>query len=240
VTPTAAPDSGEDDDTIILNGAPHSEDLTKTLIPTSPTPQDASPTGDGQSDEEETLILSPDSPLQPAQPEIDPVPVDDEPLKETVILSAKNRINPPGPAGDAMNEEPLQETVILSPKSGPNPVKPEAKPSDEELIQETVILSPGGSAPQGDDAGRSASDPGEVDLAETVVLPPGGQRPGPPISTGPKAEQGMQDSNSPRTDRKDIRLKIGHPKGPGTSPDDDILTETVILRPQKKKGTQDE
>jgi hypothetical protein len=50
----------------------------------------------------------------------------------------------------------------------------------------------------------------------------------------------MQDSNSPRTDRKDIRLKIGHPKGPGTSPDDDILTETVILRPQKKKGTQDE
>ncbi len=235
--PTPPPEPGEEADTIILNGGQQSEDLTKTLIlTTDPAPQ-APLSAERQTDEEETLVLSTGSELQPPKPDIESEPIEDEPLQETLILSPEDRIKQPDTDGDAMNAEPLQETVILAPKPGPMPPTSEATPSDEDLIQETVILSPGSPPPKRAQADRPASDSGAADLAETVVLSPKGQRPGRSESPDAEAVDGNQDENLPESDRKDIRLKIGPKKVQGSQPDDDILTETVILRPQKKKGS---
>ena len=82
---------------------------------------------------------------------------------------------------------------------------------------------------------------GQEDLPETVVLSPGGYPGG---RSNPAARTSLPDNQT------NLRQQPGgdniHPQTTGAekkedSPqDDDILTETVILRPGKDKGLQDE
>ena len=238
--PTKTPDAVEDADTIILGGLQPTEDTAETLI-LSPgaTPEDLL-SAERRTDEEETLILSPDNGRPLPKPEIGIESTAEERLQATVVLSPEDRLKQAGTEGVSPDEEPLQETVILAPKSRPMRSKPEVEPSDEELIQETVILSPGNSAskPAGGDALNS--NLGKADLSETVVLPPGGKPSRPSDANGPKNDLGNHTSVPGQPGRQDIRLKIGTRKGEDPSQDDDILTETVILRPQKNKDSLNE
>lgn len=171
----------------------------------------------------ETVILSP----PPERPD----------LAETVILS---RNSPPETSASSGHPPEEEETLILPSGSRNNAPTPKAPLPDEELIQETVILSPGkiAGAPTRADAGNPATD-GE-DLAETIVLSPGGRPRSRSDLGGPTDLQGNR-TNTPR--QPESVSHQGNADGEnkeGPSEDDDILTETVILRPQKHKGSRDE
>ena len=234
---TSLPD--ENADTIILGGQQNAEDLAKTLILTPEALRTAagqSDEGKTQPDEEKTLILPPENgPLTP-KPEIENESMNDEPLQETVILSPQGRANPPKPDAEASDADSLQETVILSTNSRPNLPRPVTGSADQELIQETVILSPGNAAPKPGRGGVRNAGPTATDLPETVVLSPGGQPAGRSDSMGPENVSENHTTGSRQAGRKDFRLKFGKHKGDDPAQDDDILTETVILRPQKNKG----
>jgi uncharacterized membrane protein len=103
-----------------------------------------------------------------------------------------------------------------------------------------VILSPGkiAGAPERADPMNSETD-GE-DLAETVVLSPGG-RPGNRSGLAAPAAPPDNRTNTHREpERANNRSSKNGENKADAAEDDDILTETVILRPQKHKGSRDE
>jgi len=176
-------------------------------------------------EETETLILSGPQTQKP------------EAHAETVIQSSTTPLE----ASLSSDRPPEgEETLILPAKNPLNQQKPVAESPDEELIQETVILSPGSSVTTPAPINSINSDMGKEGLPETVVLSPGGR------------PEGRSDLVA-RTHRHDNQTNkylrpvggIGQPqrgteKKEDPSQDDDILTETVILRPEKDKGTKDE
>jgi hypothetical protein len=240
LAPPEIPDAVEDADTVVLGGLQPTEDTAETLI----LPQNAAPvdalSADRRPDEDETLILSPDHGHPPLKPESKIESTGEERLQATVILSPEDRLKQPETGGESADEEPLQETVILSPKSRPMQPKPEVKPSDEELIQETVILSPGNSAskPAGGDALNSNLS--KADLPETIVLSPGERPDGVAQGDAQTADPDRRTAAPHHSEGSDTPLRLDPKKNKYPPQDDDILTETVILRPKDYKGSKDE
>ncbi len=240
LAPPKIPEAVEDADTVKLGGLQPTEDTVETLIlPQSATPVDAL-SADRRPDEEETLILSSDNGRQPSKSESEIESTGEERLQATVILSPQDRLKQPKTGGESADEEPLQETVILSPKSRPMQPKPDVKPSDEELIQETVILSPGNSAskPAGGDALNSNLS--KADLSETIVLSPGEGSDGLVEDDAQFTGSDRQTAAPHHSEGSDTPLRLDPKKSKYPPQDDDILTETVILRPKDYKGSKDE
>jgi hypothetical protein len=156
-----------------------------------------------------------------------------EALAETVILSPAAR-----PDADASPDRSTAEEETLILRSGDLPPSPvtDIPSSDDDLIQETVILSPGDSAPSsaGVDLNNSGNDPD--DLPETVVLSPGGR----PDHAARKSPPDNQTEQHQRPDRENRKPQSGAEKKSEPLPDDDDLSETVILKPNKKKSPQDD
>ena len=133
-----------------------------------------------------------------------------------------------------------EETLILPSNSRSQPPNPAVPSSDEELIQETVILSPGNSAAAPVGLDSTNSNMGQEDLPETVVLSPGrhsGGRSNPAART-PLPDHQTNLRQQPGGDN--IHPPKGAEKKEGVPQDDDILTETVILRPGKDRGLPNE
>ena len=172
-----------------------------------------------------------------AQTVILPGPQERPDLAATVILSPGSPPEAPVTSGRPPEEE---ETLILPSGIRNNAPTPKAPLPDEELIQETVILSPGriAEAPTPVDSiiPATAGD----DLPETIVLSPGARPKGRPDSGAPATRHDNR-TNPPRpADRENSRRNMAEKRKEDASEDDDILTETVILRPQKNKGSRDE
>ena len=160
-----------------------------------------------------------------------------EALAETVIQSPITPLE----ASLASDHPPEgEETLILPAKNRLNPQKPEAESLDEELIQETVILSPGHSATTPVPVDSINSVMGKEDLPETVVLSPGGHPEGRSDFVARTYRPDNQTNNYRQPAWEDSQPQRGTEKKEDPSQDDDILTETVILRPEKDKGTKDE
>ena len=115
----------------------------------------------------------------------------------------------------------------------------EGKPVNGEIIQETVILSPGNSAPQ---PPAEWKDPGigQDDLPETIAITPGARPTDSEKSDAQTAVQNKSNQKSSQTDSEKLRSKVDVGKKEDLSQDDDILTETIILRPEKNKGPKNE
>jgi hypothetical protein len=156
---------------------------------------------------------------------------------ETRILAPGDQLKSPLPSDLSTSEE---ETLILPSYDRPPPPNHTTPSSDDQLIQETVILSPGNSAPQPPGMDSITSDKSQEDLPETVVLTPR-KRPG--DGAGLKART-SRPGNQPNTGQQPGGDKIQPPmraeNKEGSPQDDDILTETVVLRPAKGKGLQNE
>jgi hypothetical protein len=176
-------------------------------------------------EETETLILS----GPPAQ--------ETEALAETVIQSPITPLE-----ASLLSDHPPEgeETLILPAENPLNPQKPEAESPAEELIQETVILSPGSSAATPAPVDSINSDMGKEDLPETVVLSPGGRPEGRSDLVARTYRPDNQTNNYRQPAGEDSRPQRGTEKKDDPSQDDDILTETVILRPEKDKGAKNE
>ena len=166
----------------------------------------------------ETIILSP--------------PPERDNLAETVILSRSSL--PPADASQGRPPEE-EETLILPSGSRKNVPGPKAPSPDEELIQETIILSPGNIAKTMPRDESINPETGRDDLPETIVLSPGGRSKGRSDSATPKHPGDDRTKARPQTHRKN-----GAERKEDASQEDDILTETIILRPQKNKGARDE
>ena len=165
-----------------------------------------------------------------------PGPQETEAPAETLILAPGAQLKTSLPSDHPPAGE---ETLILPFDNRPQPPKHATPPSDEELIQETVILSPGNSTPKAPGFDPIYTDMGrEDDLPETVVLTPG-RRPG--DGAGISARTSLHDNPTRQQPGEDeIQPSMGAGNKDGSPRDDDVLTETVILRPGKGKGLQDE
>jgi hypothetical protein len=169
---------------------------------------------------------------------IRPRPQETEAPDETLILEPGAQLKTALPSDHPQADE---ETLILPSNNRPPSPKHPTPPSDEELIQETVILSPGNSAPKAPGFDPINTDTGrEDDLPETVVL-----RPGRPPEDGAGINAPTSLNNKPTSARQqpgedEIQPSMGAEKKDGSPRDDDVLTETIILRPGKDKGLQDE
>jgi len=168
-----------------------------------------------------------------AQRKIPPAPsveeYDEEPVTETVVLSARpskpearipfveETLNTPQPAA-ARKTEDEQETLILSIADLKERAKPQTK-EPEEMIAETVVISPAEPAAKEVEKSKTEAQPEKTPpeefLAETVVISPAG-------TPTRKAE---------KTERETPREKTS---------DDTFLAETVILKPgeKSKNGTR--
>jgi len=172
--------------------------------------------------EAETVILSPPQ----ARPD----------LAETVILSRGS----PEETSPSSDRQPQEETLILpSGKQNPAPTPTDQLP-DEELIQETVILSPGKIAGAPPRAASINPEADGDDLPETIVLSPGGRHVGRSDIGAPADPDVNRPNTFQPTDRAISGRNIDGENKKDASEDDDILTETVILRPQNYKGSRDE
>jgi len=166
-----------------------------------------------------------------------PAPQETPNLAETVILSPSN---PPEAALSSGPPPEEEETLILPSGIRNKAPTPKAPLPDEELIQETVILSPGKivRTPTPVDSRNPAS--GSEDLQETIVLSPGGRPKGRSDSGAPINRHDNRANPHRQPDRENTRGNRGEERKEDASQDDDILTETIILRPQKHKGSRDE
>jgi hypothetical protein len=158
-------------------------------------------------------------------------------LAETVIRSPRAPLEASLPSDRPPEEE---ETLILPRDNRINPQKPEPGSSDEEIIQETVILSPNHSAGTPAQVDSINADPDKDDLPETIVLSPKGRPKGRSDLAERKKPHDNRTNASTHAAEETIRLQTGAKKKQETSQDDDVLTETIILRPPKKKGIEDE
>jgi len=167
-----------------------------------------------------------------------PGPQETEAPAETLILAPGAQLKTTSLSSDPPTAG--EETLILPSNSRPQPPNPAALSSDEDLIQETVILSPGNSAPAPAGLDSDNSNMGQEDLPETVVLSPGGHPGG---RSNPAARTSLPDNQTNLRQQPggdNIQPQMGAEKKEDSPQDDDILTETVILRPGKDKGLQDE
>jgi hypothetical protein len=158
-------------------------------------------------------------------------------LAETVVVSPNAPVKDPLSSGPPDDEE---ETLIMPPQNRFARKSPETELPDEELIQETVILTPGNSAATPARVDSINSDMGPEDLPETVVLSPGGR---PKDRSDYAAQTYLHDNQTnihQQPDRENSQLQKGAEKKEDPSQDDDILTETVILRPEKNRGSKNE
>jgi hypothetical protein len=167
-----------------------------------------------------------------------PGPQKNQTPAETLILAPDAQLKTSLPSDHAPTGE---ETLVLPSNNRPQPPIPAIPSSDDDLIQETVILSPGNTAPKPPGVDSINTDIGrEDDLPETVVLSPGrhpGGRSNPATRTSlPENQTDLR--QQPGADN--IQPQMGAEKKEDSSQDDDILTETVILRPGKDKGFQNE
>jgi hypothetical protein len=153
-----------------------------------------------------------------------------------VILSPNAPVKEPVASGLPDNEE---ETLILPPQNRFPRQSPETESPDDEIIQETVILAPGNAAPP-PRAEWMDSSIGQDDLPETVVITPGARPADRAKSEAQTAVQNQSNQIFRQPDGKKVRTNVGAGKKEDPSQDDDILTETVILRPEKNKGSKDE
>ena len=157
-------------------------------------------------------------------------------LAETIILSPNHPKKEFVSSGLADDEE---ETLILPSQNRFARPSPEVESPDDEIIQETVILSPGNPAlpprAQWMDSGR-----GQGDLPETVVITPGARPADRAKSKSRTAVQNPSNQIFRQPDGEKIRPNAGVGKKEDLSQDDDILTETIILRPEKNKGPNNE
>jgi hypothetical protein len=173
--------------------------------------------------EAETIILSgPRAPEAPA---------------ETLILS------PGAPPQASASSDPStgqEETLIIPAGNRFNPSTPDPQSLDKELVQETVILSPGKPAATSLPVDSINSDAGAEDLPETVVLTPKRRADG---HTDFPARPNLDDNSSDLLrppGGSNRQAPNGAEKKEDPAADEDILTETVILRPEKDKGSQNE
>jgi hypothetical protein len=157
-------------------------------------------------------------------------------LAETEILSPNSPVIEPVSSGLPDDEE---ETLILPPQNRFPPQSPETESPDDEIIQKTVILSPGNSAPP-PRAEWMDSSMGQNDLPETVVIKPGARLGDRAKFEAQTAVQNQSNQIFRQPDREKVRTNVGAGKKEDLSQDDDILTETIILRPEKNKGSKDE
>jgi hypothetical protein len=166
-----------------------------------------------------------------------PGPQETEAPAETLILSPGARLKT-----SLSSDRPTagEETLILPSNSRPQPPNPAALSPDEDLIQETVILSPGNSAPEPAGLDSNNFNMGQEDLPETVVLSPGGYPGGRSNPAARTPLPGNQTDLRQQSGGDNIQPRTGAEKKEDPPQDDDILTETVILRPGKDKGRQDE
>ena len=164
-------------------------------------------------------------------------PQETEALAETVILSPSTPLE-----ASLSSDRPTsgEETLILPSNNRPQPPNPATPSSDEELIQETVILSPGNSAPTPPGFDSINTDISQEDLPETVVLSPGRRPGGHPDITARTSLHDNQTITRQQPGGDKIQPQMGAGKKEDPSQDDDILTETVILRPEKNKGSKNE
>ena len=181
-------------------------------------------------------IRPPATPLSEEDTEtvILPGPQETEAPAETVMLSPGT---PPGASLSSDRPTEEEQTLILPPKNQQIPPKPETESLDEELIQETVILTPGNSAATLPHVDSINSGMGPEDLPETIVLSPGGRA---GDRSDLAARTNLHDNQSnirQQPGKENSRLQKGAEKKEDQPPDDDILTETVILRPEKNKGS---
>jgi hypothetical protein len=156
---------------------------------------------------------------------------------ETLILSPDAQMKSPISPNRGLMEE---ETLILPPQSRFQSPTPDPASTDEDLIQETVILRPGDTAPAS--AGPDPTNAGlsQDDIPETVVLSPGGHSGGrDSLSTRTSLPDNQNDLNKPPAGDPPLP-QAGVDQNADTPQDDDFLTETVILRPDKRKGPQNE
>jgi hypothetical protein len=184
-------------------------------------------------------IRLPEAPLmeEEAATVILPGPQERPDLAATVILSPSSPPEAPVSSGRPPEEE---ETLILPSGTRNNAPTPKTPLPDEELIQETVILSPGriAGAPAPVDSINPAT--GGEDLPETIVLSPGARPKGRPDFGAPANRHDNRTNPRRQADGENSRRNMGDERKEDASEDDDILTETVILRPQKHKGSRDE
>ncbi len=163
-----------------------------------------------------------------------PGPQETEAPAETLILSPgaqlKTSLSSDRPAAG-------EETLILPSNNRPQPPNPATPSSDEELIQETVILSPGNSAPTPPGLDSINSNMGQEDLPETVVLSPGARAGGRSNLAARTSLSDNQTNLRQQPGGDNIQRQMGADKKEDPPQDDDILTETVILRPDKNKGS---
>jgi hypothetical protein len=103
-----------------------------------------------------------------------------------------------------------------------------------------VILSPNHSAGTPAQVDSINADPDKDDLPETIVLSPKGRPKGRSDLAERKKPHDNRTNASTHAAEETIRLQTGAKKKQETSQDDDVLTETIILRPPKKKGIEDE
>jgi hypothetical protein len=163
-----------------------------------------------------------------------PGPQETEAPAETLILAPGAQLKT-----SLSSDRPTagEETLILPSNSRPQPPNLASPSSDEELIQETVILSPGNSAPTPPGLDSINSNMGQEDLPETVVLSPGGRPGGRSNLAAPTSLPDSQTNLRQQPGGDNIQPQMGADKKEGPPQDDDILTETVILRPDKNKGS---
>ena len=153
-------------------------------------------------------------------------------LAETVVLSPNALEKDPLSSGLPDDDE---ETLILPPKNRFPRQGSEIESPDEEIIQETVILSSGNVAPPPRAEWlESAID--QDDLPETVVIKPDALSGDDLKSEAPKTARNQSNQIFRQSDGEKVLPNVSAGKKQDPSPDDDILEETVILRPVKSKG----
>ncbi len=157
-------------------------------------------------------------------------------LAETVILSPNS---PEKESFSSSLPDDEKETLIMPPQNRFARPSPETESPDDEIIQETVILSPGNSVPP-PHAEWMDSGMDQDDLPETVVISPGARPADRAISQARAAVQNQSNQIIGQPDGEKVRPNVDHGKKEDPSQDDDILTETIILRPGKNKGPKNE
>ena len=100
-----------------------------------------------------------------------------------------------------------------------------------------MILSPENSGPP-PQAEWMDSAMGQDDLPETVVITPGARPAARAKSEARPAVQNPSNQIFRQPDGEKVRPNAGAEKKGDLSQDDDILTETIILRPEKKQRPQ--
>lgn len=230
--PQNAADAAEDDGAIQppgdRDGGPHEEDLPETMI--------LKPGG--------KKVPSREYQASPNEGEQPPPKAPEDDLPETVVISrpvsgkGAGRITPAAPpprepveAPDVTEEDDLPETVVISrpgsrqgagPPHPPPPSQPvEALDAADEDLPETVVIERPGSRQRVGQSVPAAPPQGQAgtakfpdqDMPETLILGRGQQKPESDSDTEAAKPQALK--------------KTGH-EG---SEEDDVLTETVIIRP---------